>query len=170
MPDFNEYKLGDSDKLITLDNREDNQLVVTAMARQCTRTVDIISRLLDPPIFDSTDFIDAIRQLIIKNRKPKIRVIVFDPDTIVKHGHRLINLAGDISSFIEIRKAHYQHKDYNECLFIADNIGYVHRNDAERYEANVNFKDPRQSRYLLKEFEEMWEVATQDPNLRRMTM
>jgi hypothetical protein len=170
MPDFNEYKLGDSDKLITLDSREDNQLVVTAMARQCTRTVDIISRLLDPPIFDSTDFIDAIRQLIIKNRKPKIRVIVFDPDTIVKHGHRLINLAGDISSFIEIRKAHYQHKDYNECLFIADNIGYVHRNDAERYEANVNFKDPRQSKYLMKEFDEMWEMATQDPNLRRMTM
>jgi hypothetical protein len=170
MPDFNENILGETDNIIVLDSREDNRLAVTAMACQCSRTVEIISRLLDPPIFDSPDFIEAIRQLIVKNRTPKIRVIVFNPDIIVKHGHRLINLAGDMSSFIEIRKAHYQHKDYNESMFIADNIGYVHRNDAERYEANVNFKDPRQSRYLLKEFEEMWEVATQDPNLRRMTM
>jgi len=170
MPDFDDNKLGETDKLILLDSRDDNQIAVTAMARQCSRTIEIISRLLDPPIFDSPDFIDAIRQLIVKNRKPKIRLIVFDPDTIVKHGHRLINLAGDMSSFIEIRKAHYQHKGYNECLFVADSVGYVHRNDAERYEANVNFKDTRQSKYLLKEFEEMWEVATQDPNLRRMTM
>jgi len=170
MLDFDDSKLGETDKLILLDSRDDNQLAVTAMARQCSRTIEIISRLLDPPIFDSPDFIDAIRQLIVKRRKPNIRLIVFDPDTIVKHGHRLVNLAGDMSSFIEIRKAHYQHKDYNECLFIADSVGYVHRNDAERYKANVNFKDTRQTKYLLKEFEEMWEVATQDPNLRRMTM
>lgn len=168
MIDFNEQKLGETDTQILIDSREENHLAVTSMANQCSRTIEIISRRLDPPIFDSTEFIQAVRQLIVKKRNPKIRIIVFDPATIVRHGHRLVNLAGDLSSFIEIRKAHYQHKDYNECMFIADNVGYVHRNNAERYEASVNFKDPRQSKNLLDEFEEMWEMATQDPNLRRM--
>ena len=170
MNDFNDNQLGVTNKVLTLDTRDDNRLTVTAMAKQCSRTLDIISKLLDPPVFDSPEFIEAVRQLIVKNRKPMVRVIVFDPDTIVKHSHRLVNLAGDMSSFIEIRKAHYQHKDYNESLFIADNIGYVHRNNAERYEANVNFNDRRQSKYLLKGFEGMWEIATPDPNLRRMTV
>ena len=168
MIDFNEHILGETDTQIQVDSREENQLAITAMANQSLRTIEIISRLLDPPIFDSAEFIQAIRQLIVKKRNPAIRIIVFDPATIVRHGHRLVNLAGDMSSFIEIRKAHYQHKDYNESMFIADNVGYVHRNNAERYEANVNFKDPRKSKNLLEQFEEMWEMATQDPNLRRM--
>lgn len=170
MQNIDNYKLGVTSEIIALEEREDNRLAVTNMAQQCSRTLEIISRLLDPPIFDSTDFIDAVRQIIVKNRKPMIRVIVLDPDTIVKHGHRLVNLAGDMSSFIEIRKAHYEHRDYNESLMIADGIGYVHRNNAERYDANVNFNDRRESKHLLKEFEEMWEMATQDPNLRRMTI
>lgn len=168
MIDFNEHILGETENEIHIDNREDNHLAITAMANQCSRTIEIISRRLDPPVFDSIEFIQAVRQLIVKKRNPKIRIIVFDPATIVRHGHRLVNLAGDLSSFIEIRKAHYQHKDYNESMFIADNVGYVHRNNAERYEASVNFKDPRQSKNLLEQFEEMWEMATQDPNLRRM--
>ena len=170
MVEFDKHILAETDRPFQIDTREENCMAVTAMTRQCSRTIEIISRLLDPPIYDSADFIDAVRQLIVNNRKTKIRVIVFEPDTIVKHGHRLLNLAGDLSSFIEIRKAHNQHKDYNESLFIADQVGYVHRSHAERFEASVNFNDLRRSKHLLTQFNEMWEVATQDPNLRRMTI
>ncbi len=79
-------------------------------------------------------------------------------------------MAGDLSSFIEIRKAHNQYNEYNECLLLADSTGYLHRQNVERYEAKVDFNDLRQSRYLLKEFDEMWDTVAQNPNLRWMTL
>ena len=140
------------------------------MVQQARRSVDIISRLLDPPVFNSPDFIDAVRGMITGNRYPKVRVIVFDPDTIVRNGHRLVDLAGQLSSFIEMRKAGYEFNIYNECLLLVDDIAYIHRINGERYEATANFNDRRQSKYYRKEFDTMWEPARQDPNLRRMSL
>jgi len=170
MNNFDDYKLGVTGKIIEIENSEDNRLAATCMAQQCTRTLDIISRLLDPPIFNTTGFIEAIRQLVIRYRYTKIRVIVFDPETIVRNGHRLVDLAGSLSSFIEIRKASQQYQDYNESLLIADSVGYIHRKHAERYEATINFNDRRQSQHLQKGFDEMWESAIPDPNLRRVNL
>ncbi|MBM2829850.1 MAG: hypothetical protein HW411_640 [Gammaproteobacteria bacterium] len=170
MDNFDDYKLAVTSKLIELESCEENRLAVTCMAQQCTRTLDIISRLLDPPIFDSTGFIEAVRQLVVRYRNPLIRVIVFDPETIVGHGHRLVDLAGDLTSFIQIRKVSSEYNDYNECLLIADSVGYIHRKHADRYEATVNFNDRRQSKHLQKGFEGMWETAIPDPNLRRVNL
>ena len=170
MINFDQFKLAITDEVINIDNRDDTREAATVMVKQCSRTLDIISRLLDPPIYDSTDFIEAVRQFLVTRRKPKIRVIVFDPATIVRNGHRLIELSGALSSFVEIRKAHHEHNDYNESLLVADKVGYIHRKNAERYDGTVNFNDKRQSRYLMKGFEEMWDTATSDPNLRRMTI
>jgi len=170
MKNFDNFILAETDNEIDIESLEENRIAATRMVKQCKRTLDIISRLLDPPIFNSTEFIEAIRQLITKNRNPMIRIIVFDSMTIVKHGHQLVDMAGDLSSFIEIRKIHNQYKDYNECLLIADTNGYIHRNHAERYEATVNFFDRRLSNKLRGDFDEIWKTATQDPNLRRVNM
>ncbi len=170
MNNFDNFILAETDNEIDIGSLEDNLTAATRMVQQCTRSLDIISRLLDPPIFDSTEFIETIRQMVTKNRNPLLRIIVFDPEMVVKHGHQLVDLAGDLSSFIEIRKAHNQHKNYNECLLIADTIGYIHRNHTERYDATVNFCDKRMSKKLREDFDEIWATATQDPNLRRVHM
>ncbi len=170
MGNFDDYKLGISDELIQLQSREENREMAACMAAQSRRSIDIISRLLDPSIFDTSEFIEAIKRLVTKARKPKVRIIVFDPDTIVKNGHRITDLAGHLSSFIEIRKAAEQHKHYSEALMVTDGVAFLHCLNWDRYEATANFNDRRQSRYYLKEFDSMWDVATPDPNLRRMSL
>ena len=168
--EYSDYKLGIDSKLLQLESCAENREIATLMAQQATQTIDIISRLLDPQILNSPEFIDAIRNLITRQRKSRIRIIVFDPDTIVKNGHRLVDMAGFFSSFIEIHKASHQHKHYSEFLMLVDQTAFLHRLNWDRFEATVNFNDRRQSKYYLKEFEEMWDASVTDPNLRRISL
>ena len=170
MHDIENYRLGETDRILELENRAENILVTNHMAKQCHRSLNIISRDLDPIVFDTGEFTDAVKYLALRHRRAQIQIIVFEPDTIVKRGHRLLELSGKLSSFIELRKAHYSFNDYNECLMVADTTGYIHRQNGERYESTSNFKDRRQSTYLLKQFAEMWELATPDPNFRKMML
>jgi len=170
MHDIEDYRLGETDRLLTLEKRAENILVTNHMAKQCRRSLNIISRELDPLVFDTEEFADAVKYLALRHRRAKIQIIVFEPDTIVKRGHRLLNLTDRLSSFIMIRKAHYSFNAYNECMMLADAAGYIHRENGERFEGTANFKDLRHSRILLKQFEEMWEMATLDPNFRKMLM
>ncbi len=170
MQDIEDYRLGETDKVLQLEKRAENISVANHMANQCQRTLNIISRELDPLVFDTEEFADAVKYLALRHRRAKIQIIVFEPDTIIKRGHRLLDILGRLSSFIEIRKAHYSFSEYNECLMVADAIGYIHRKNGERYEGSFNFKDRRQVKTLLKLFAEMWELATPDPDLRKIIL
>ena len=170
MTNFNDYKIGVNNKLLQLESFEENRQLATVMVQQARYTLDIISRLLDPLVFNSPEFIEAVRQMVTGNRQPKIRIIVFDPEAIVRNGHRLVDLAGSLSSFIEMRKASREFHSYNECLLLADNTAYMHRLNGERFEATANFNDRRQVKFFIDDFENMWSSAIPDPNLRRISI
>lgn len=165
---FEDYKLGHTDDAVQIGSRKQNRLAITKMVQQCKKTIEIVSRELDPPFFDTEEFVEACKKMVLANRNAKIRIIVFEPQAIVRRGHRLVNLAGTLSSFFEFRKPGHEHTDFNEALFITDNTGYVHRPNTERFEGVVNFNDKRQSKYLLHKFDEIWERSTPDSNMRHM--
>ncbi len=167
MREFGGYKLGETNELIDIDTAEHHRLVALQMARQGRSTIHIISRKLDPGIYDTTDFIDAIRAFALQNRRARVRIMVYTPREIVRRGHRLIDVATRLSSFFQIRTPGREFKHFNESLFIADKTAYIHRPFSERYEASVNFNDKRTCKYLLVQFEDMWEKATPDLNLNR---
>ena len=96
--------------------------------------------------------------------------MVFEPQIIMKYGHRLVDMMLDLTSFIEFRVPSYEYDDFDESLFVADETGYILRTSAERYEGHVNFNDKRSARILMKKFEEMWEKAKPDPNLKRVIL
>ncbi len=165
---FDDYELGRSDDTLQIESREENQAAVTKMAQQSRHSIEIISRELDPALYDSVDFVDAVKKMILDNRRAKVRIMVFESRAISSRGHRLVTLAENLSSFIDIRNPGVEHKDYNESLFIADTVAYIHRLNAERFEASLNFCDKRRSKMLLNQFDEMWETATPDANLRKI--
>ena len=169
MYNFADYKLGESsDETLKIKTRQRNAEAALELVKQCKLKLAIISSDLDPYIYDQFDFIEALKNLALKGRYVKIRILVFEPEKIVRRGHKLLDLAGKISSFIEILKPAPDFKNFNEAVLIADEVGYLFRENAERYEGKVNFNSPRESKYLLEVFDNMWETAKPDPNLRRM--
>ena len=166
--DFSEYKLGEQDKVIHLDTMDDNRSAVTVIAQQCQRALHIQSYDLDPLIYDDADFIEAVRQIAVNNTRATVHILLEDSRKIVTSGHRIIELARKLTSFIEIRKINTDLKTISEAFLIGDETGLVYRKQAQRYEGFVNFNDRGRCRQLLADFRDSWEKAAPDPELRRL--
>lgn len=161
------YTLGDTDEELSVDTSDQVALTAVRMVNQSRRTLEILSRDLDPVIYNSAEFAEVVRQLVLKSRYTKVRILVHEPMQIVKRGHRLVDLAMQLSSFIEIRVPDHEFSDFNESILIADEIGFIHRINGQRYEARLNFSDGRRSRILLKQFDEIWGKSRSDQNFKR---
>ncbi len=169
MIDFADYTLGKTtDDAVNITTREENAAAALELVKQAKQKLAIISQELDPHVYDQPDFLEALRKLAIRNRNVEIRIIVFEPELIVRRGHKLIDLATKITSYIEMRKVSEKYKTFNESLLVADRVGYLYRESTERYKGKVNFNSRRESKHLLDVFNEMWETAKPDANLRRV--
>ncbi len=169
MIDFSEQILGKSTTgQIAITSREENAAAALEMVRQASQRIAIVSHELDPIVFDTLEFKDALKEMVLNNRYAEVRIIVFNPETIVRRGHKLLDLATHLSSFIHFKKVAREHKSSNEAVLIADASGYVFRENIERYRGKVNFNSRSESKNLLDVFDTMWEAATPDPNLRRV--
>ena len=169
MLDLSGFELGRSTEgAFQINTREESAEVALELVKQCKQKLAIISHDLDPFVYDQIELVEAMRKLVTNNRYVDVRILVFEPEMIVRKGHKLIDLAGKVSSFIQIRKPSIEYKTFNEAVLIADEVGYLFRENTERYKGKVNFNSPRESKYLLDVFNNMWEKAKPDPNLRRM--
>jgi hypothetical protein len=164
---FEHYLLGETDENHLMETSEESVLASLKMAQQAKRTINIISRNLDPIIYDTPEFVDAVKYMVLKSKNNRVRILVQEPEQIVKRGHRLLNLSMILTSFIEMRVPSKEHSSYNEALFIADQSGYLYRKNSARYEGQLNFNDNRRSRILIHEFDEIWEKSRTNPNLKR---
>lgn len=162
--------LGETDEKIRLESSEDHRQATQRMAEQARRYLAIISHDLDPAVYDTRKFVDAVKQLVLLNRFTQVRVLVFEPLSIIKRGHRLFELMLHLTSFIEFRVPSFEYDGFNEGLFIADETGYILKTNVERYEGSLNFNDARSARILMKQFDEMWGKARPDANLKRVSL
>ncbi len=169
MIDFSDYDLGQStDGAINISTRQENADAALELVSQTRQKISIISTELDPFVYDQPEFVEALRKVVIGNRYAEVRVIVFEAALISRRGHKILDLAGKLSSFIELRKASNEYRSFNEAVMIVDEVGYLFRENRERYKGKVNFNSRRESKALLEVFNAMWETATPDPNLRRV--
>ena len=165
--DFARFALKKDAQTVDIDTSEACRLAAVSMARQAARSIDIVSRQLDPQMYDNDDFCQAVSRLVIGSRRARVRVLVSQVEPLVKRGHRLVNLAQRLSSFIELRVPASEFDDYNGAFMIADDAGSIERRLSDRFEARVNFNDPRAAQELARQFEVMWQTASPDMNLRR---
>ena len=119
---------------ITLEGSDELREVALEMTLNCHRNLDIISRHLDPVIFDNQAFANAVKLIALNNRAARIRLLVMDVAPVISRGHRLLELASRLSSFITIRKPSRDYKHFNEAMLLADNNTYIHRRLADRYD------------------------------------
>ncbi|MFT7458213.1 MAG: hypothetical protein ACI909_000886 [Planctomycetota bacterium] len=167
---FDNYQLGINDDEVRISTSEEHLRSATLMAQQSRRSICIISRELDPHVYNLPDFVEAVKKTLLANRRANVRIIVFEGQTIARRGHLLLNLADKLPSYIEFRKPGIEYNSFNESVFIADNTGFIYRNSAERFEGNINFSDRRKSKTLMDVFEEMWNRSAPDPNLRGLSL
>ncbi|MBI4693723.1 MAG: hypothetical protein HY749_06855 [Gammaproteobacteria bacterium] len=160
--------LGRDDDEFEIADRETLAAMSLALASQARRSIDLISRQLDPTIYDDEDFAGAVKNLALSSPQARVRILVLDPGALVTKGHRLLELAQRLSSFISIRRPAPEDREFNEAWLVVDGTGYIHRRFSDRHEAQANFNDKRHAQLLSNRLEDLWYRASPDPNFRRL--
>ncbi|MGH8513936.1 MAG: hypothetical protein ACREV8_08335, partial [Gammaproteobacteria bacterium] len=167
---FPEHTLGRTRGPIRLATRGDHREAMLRMVTQGRRAIEIVSRHLDPMIFDDQHMVGAFKTLVLRNRNVKIRILILDPSPLLHRVHRLLELALRLTSFFELRSLPPEDRNCNESMLIADRTGYVHSPLSDRYEGVANFHAPDVAKELLRRFDDLWQTALPDPNLRRLSL
>ncbi len=159
--------LGVSTELLELGGARDNYHVALEMVRQAKREVYIVTPDLDPSIYGEEAFIEALSSFARQSHHAHARFLIKNSNKAIKQGHRLIPLAHRLGSRISLHHPGFEHHSFMEAFMVVDGIGYIHRQQADRFDAEASFKAPLKSRDLRILFLEMWARSEPDPQLRR---
>ena len=168
--DFDRFTLKEDSQAVAIDTSDACRLAALSMVRQAARSIEIVSRQLDPQMYDNRDFCEAVSQLVTSSRRARVRALVRFTDPVVKRGHRLVTLSQRVSSFIEMRVPAREFDEYNAAFLIVDGAGVIYRTLSDGFEATVNFNSARMTQELSRQFESMWQTALPDPNVRRSNL
>lgn len=160
--------LGETRGEFALTTRDDNRHAAAVLATQARRTIELFTPDLEPALYDQTLFIDALTQLCLSSPRARVRVLSKHFERVVKDGHRLIEVARRLSSYVELRKVHSDYQDNNETFLLVDDDGLLHRRHAARFEGVFSCKAPLEVRRLRAFFDEVWERSETDADLRRL--
>ena len=162
--------LGTTNQALHLDSADENRDTVVQLAQQARRQLDIFSQSLDPALYDNEAFERAVFDLARLHPSTRIRILVQDASTALQNGHRLLRLAQNLTSSVFIRKPAHDHREDQGAFIIADGVGYLHRvvGNIYSYNAVANFMSPQQAGKLNDYFNDVWEHASEDPQLRRL--
>jgi len=166
--DLRDQVLGESRGMIRLTSRDDNREAAVRMVRQGDRSLRLFTPNLDPRVFDTEPFIDAVKKLALNNPRSKVYVLILDPSVAVSRGHRIVELARRVSSHVFIHRADEDDQDRVDSFMVVDDVGLIHRAHNDRFEGVAEFNNPSEARLLVKEFNDAWERSRPEPELRRL--
>ncbi len=160
--------LGVTGECIQIDTRQKNRDAIFKLISSAQNQISIISRYLDPTIFNSEGFIDNASEFVRRTKTANIRILVHDTNPIVKNNHRVLSLSQRISSKIQIRTICNDFSQYNKSFLVADTTGYIYNIKSDLYDAEVNFNDTDKSKELAETFKNIWELSQQEAEVRRL--
>ncbi len=166
--DLSNQRLGESRDIIYLHSRDDNRDAALSLVQQGCRSLHLFTHDLDPALYNTAAFIEAVKQLAIDNTRSKVFILLKDPSAAIIRGHRIVELARRISSHIFIHRAADEDQDRIDSFMVVDEVGILRRPHGMRFDGTAEFNNPGEARLLLKYFNDAWERSVPESELRRL--
>ncbi len=163
-----DFTLDENREDIEFTTAEQNRQLALALAQQAKYEILIASYDLDNRLYSNQAFVDALSAFVRSHRNAHVDIIVWQPNTAVKNGHRLIDLAQRLSSSIKIHQPDKVHADFIESYMVVDGIAYFRRQQADRANGIGCLHAPMIARDLKANFHAMWERSTPCSEFRRL--
>ncbi|WP_101757068.1 GNAT family N-acetyltransferase [Oceanicoccus sp. KOV_DT_Chl] len=136
------------------------------LIQQCSKYLRILSYDLDPKTFDTDAMADCISALARKSRYSEIRILIVDSHNISRRGHRLLNLHRRLSSNILLRRTNAAPHDIKNNLIIADLYAMISQSIKEPEKCWGNYNNKPVTNNHIVWFDDLWQRASEDKNLR----
>lgn len=131
------------------------------------RQVWIYTRDLEPLLYAHRDVMEEFKRLGVQGRSAEIRILLQDPEAVLKYGHPLMPLVQRLASTFHIRKPSEEVDLQHAAAFLLnDRGGFLHRPIGSRWEGVYNLHGPGHHRQLLDYFSSVWERAQPCSELR----
>ena len=139
-----------------------------AIAQGTRRELLMFDRTLDLDLYSTEEFIEAVKTLALAQPDSPVRVLLSRPDKHDQSGSRIVGLAQRLTSRIAIRRLAEDTPDRPDAFLIGDRRAYIKRPSAEGSEGVVDMHGRREAHRLCADFEQMWERAETDIQVRRL--
>lgn len=142
-----------------------------ALLCQARRQVDIRLPRLNAALYASAEELAELRRIATAGRGAQIRLLLYDPATALRDGHRLILLMQRLPSVIKVRMP-VEEIDLGDpgSLLLTDGGGYLFQPDAERPHGRAALVDRPGWAPLRQQFDESWERAVRADMLQPLAV
>ena len=151
-----------------LTSSEDFHSFALQLLAKTRRHLTVLSNQLDPAVFNSPEFIEALSQFARSSRQVRIQILIKNSKPLAEKGHALVTLAQRLSSKIEIRTLTIEPDNKRMEFMLCDNDGLLYKNDDSVYQGFANFKAGAEVKRFRNTFEYLWQYGEPDPNLQQL--
>lgn len=160
------YVLGQHPALLRCDSPAELRSHALALTQQARHTLCLLSPDLEPWLYDQRAISEACRHLLRAHPRHSLRILLRDSSLAVRNGHVLLRLARQLTSNCRIRKLPGDYPVDDGAYLLVDDCGLLLRNTPQLQAAQIHYRDPQRVRQLQRRFDQAWEAAGGDPDLR----
>lgn len=160
---------GDGDASSRLDDLASFRDACDNLLSEARRTVRILAPQLDLALLSREPVATALANMTRISRFTDIRVLFADSLLAMKHGHRLIELSRRFPSYISMKLLPAEYRDERSAWLVTDERHALWRPSHHRYADGLLLRDsPERTLQLCRQFDDWWERAQPDPELRQL--
>jgi hypothetical protein len=149
----------DSERWI-LSTRDELRDGVLQIAKRASRSLTILTPDLETGIYDTDEFLEIVKHLVLRGSYARVRVLISDPVNAVRNGNRFVELGRKLHSYIEFRNLHEKYRSCTQDAYIiADDVAIIYRKDASRPDGVMGLNEQAVAREQLRSFEQPWEES-----------
>jgi hypothetical protein len=145
-----------------ISTREEMQQAALEVICDATRKVSIFTHDLEPGIYDTPEFLEIIKRMVLSQTYARIRVLIAEPSRAVKNGNDFVHLGRRLNTYIEFRHVREDLRTHAEAFCIADEVSLVYRLQANRWDGIADTYEPAVAKLYSKMFDEIW-LASEVP-------
>ena len=154
---------------IAVTDREGAVLATAALVAGARRRIRILSRVLDPGLYDDPRVLEALRAFATSTTDAEVRLLVLDATAIQRAHAPLLGLAQRLPSVFQFRELADPVDRARADAFIAtDAGGCYHREFGHRFDGEALMHGAGRARQLCEAFDPVWERSRPCSELRAL--
>lgn len=160
--------IGKPSETLSFRTSEQHREATIRLIKQAKRSIKIHSFNLEPKIYNNRKLVSALRSFVAADRHNTVEILIHDSKNLVLHGHQLVDMARQFSSFVKIKKISSNAPKMSEAYIIADGTGIIQQRELNRFEGTADFNNRSLCKKISSDFSNTWLHSGADPELRQL--
>lgn len=141
-----------------------------SLLQQASRTVRIRSALLDPSLFDSLAFNEALSAFARQSRFSEVQILIDMPQVILQRSGRTLALMRRLNDKITIRHYHDEPDEQRDSIILTDQQGILIKPASFEASGYFSLSDKIVTKECCETFDREWQLSPLARELRQLAL